>query len=385
MNRVFRPLLVVVSLGLLLPAGCGKFFVDPNGINGTTTCTNNCVYVANNGNDDIAAFAATNPLSLVSSVNVGISDVAITMAVTPDNQFLFAGSSLGNIYMLPVQSGGSLGSPTTAASVSGAEVRAITVDPAGANLLAAVAIPITPTTSCSGGFIGVLNVYTISSSGGLTLVGTQATSGPCGTPTSIAVSPNGNFAFMGLGATGVEGFTYVSSTGVATEQNGLSILGSTTTEFNGVAIDTDSTYLFVTASGTSGGITEYLIKVSGTTYSLQQEGSTEDSGGALYPVVVDPMAANVYAGDFANGEVYGYSYGSTGLTAISGSPFSPSSSTTGMNGMAIDSSGSFVFTVNQTGPNLQEFAIGTSGGLTASSASTTSTGTYTPESIALTH
>jgi 6-phosphogluconolactonase (cycloisomerase 2 family) len=376
-----RRLLALVSLsGLLLLTSCGMFFYPENGGGGNSTCTTNCVYIANSGTDDIAAFADTNPLSVVSSVNVGLDDVAISMAVTPNNDFLYAGSSIGNIYMLPI-TGGSLGSPTTAVPLTSEEVRALTVDPAGADLLAAVAIP---ATACPSGFFGALDVFSIDSTGTLTEVGTQATSGPCGIPTSVAVSPNGNYIFMGLGTGGVEGFTFVSSTGIATQRNGLSFSANTTTQFNGVAVDPQSTYLFVSASGTDGGLAQFQIKLNGTVYSLTQVGGTQNSGGSFYPVAVNSSAAYLYTADYTNGEVYGYSYGSGGLTAISGSPFSPSASASGVNGLVVDSSGSYVLTVNQTGPNLQQFTIGTAGALTASSTGTTSSGSYYPSALAIT-
>jgi len=101
-----------------------------------------------------------------------------------------------------------------------------------------------------------------------------------------------------------------------------------------------------------------------------------------------PSAASgnyVYVSDRTTGNIYGFSYSSTALTALSGSPYSPSSASQGTIGMVIDSSSTYLLTINsQSGPNLQAFSIGTGGALTATSTGTTSSGSYYPIALAVT-
>jgi 6-phosphogluconolactonase (cycloisomerase 2 family) len=381
-----KRLLAFASLSsLFLLASCGKFFVDENGSSTGTTCTTNCIYIGNydssGSESDVAAFAAVNPLTVVSSTNVSLGDNPTSMVVNPANTYLFSASSdTGAIFAFAIQSGGTLGGVTTALSATEIPIRAITVDPSGNYLLAAEEVT-EPTTTCASGIATAVQVFSGVATGTLTAVGTTSTNLPCGTPTSIAVSPNGDYIFVGLGTGGLEEYQYDASTGAITEPASATVAGITGTNFNGVAVDSQSKYLFASASGTAGGA--YAFTIGAT--SLTPAGSVQNSGQSLYPIVVDASNTYVYAADSNNGEVYGYTFGTSGLTGISGSPFSPSATSSGTLGMVTN--GSFVITANSTsGPNIQEFKIGSGGALTASSTGTTGSASgYEPLTIATTH
>lgn len=363
--------------GLLFLSGCGKFFVDENGGGGTTTCTNNCIYVGNGTADDIAAFAAVNPLTVVSSTNVGLSDEPTAMVVTPNDTLLFvASAATGAIFALPIQSGGALGTPTTASAGTTIPVEAITVDRTGSFLLAAQE---QTNATCASGFETAVEIFSIATGGVLTeTYVTPSALIVCGVPTSIAISPNSVYAFVGLQGGGIAQYAY--TTGTFTNTTPVTFAVPAATQVNALAIDPTSTYVFAAESGTSGGLAQLKIATGGLTQVAISSSST-----AVFQVAVDPSSTYVYAGDNNTGDIYGYSYAATGLTAISGSPFAPSAAANTINGLAVDSSGSFVISIYGSGPNLQEFMIGTGGALTANSTGTTGSTTYTPQSLALSH
>jgi 6-phosphogluconolactonase (cycloisomerase 2 family) len=389
-----KPVLALASLsGLLLLASCGKFFVDENGTGGsTTTCSNNCLYIGNYNatpsSSDVATFAAVNPLAIVSSTNVTLGDNPTSMAVTPGNSYLYASSSdsgNGSIYVFPLQSGGALGTVTAAISGTGIYIGSIAVDSAGAYLiLAGTAVDST----CSTGYVAAVQVYAIGSAGSLdtTPVYSKSISGAClasagVAANAVAVAPNDKAFFVAFGSVGIASFQFAASTGLPTLQS--YVPSPTLTNFNGAVVDSTSTYVFASASGTSGGVYQFKI---GSTSALTQVGTVQTGSNVEYPIVVDSSNTYVYTADRGDGEIYGYTFSATGLTAIAGSPFSPSASSTGTLGMVTDSGGKYVITVSETGPNLQEYTIGSDGALATSSTGTTGSlsGSY-PVAIAITH
>jgi 6-phosphogluconolactonase (cycloisomerase 2 family) len=378
-----RPLLALASLSsLVLLASCGKFFVDENG-GGSTTCSTNCVYIGNYNptaaDSDIAAFAAVNPLSVVSSTNVSLGDNPTSMAVTPANTYLYSSGADGAIYVFPIASGGTLGSGTAAITGTGVSFTSITVDPSGGYLIG-VGTTSNATTCASVGYNAVVEIFPIDSGGALgTSPSILSATNVCAKATSVVVTPDDSYVFVAVADFGIQGFTFDKTAGTITSVSSVPAIANTS--FNGLAVDANSKYLFASASGTAGGTYEFTIDPT----SLPAAGTVQNSGMALYPVVVDSSNTYVYAADLNNGEVYGYTFTATGLTPISGSPFAPSSASSGTAGMVTDSSGKYVLTVSETGPNLQEYAIGSGGALSAVSTGTTGSASgYYPATIAIT-
>lgn len=378
-----RRLIAVLSLsGLCLLASCGKFFVDENGGGGSTTCSSNCVYVGNYNStaadSDVAAFAAVNPLAIVSNVNIALGDNPVSMVVDPTNTYLYSASADGVIYSFPIQDGGSLGTIATAVPETGIAFSAITIDPSGAYLLGIGTVA--SSTTCASTGYAVVAVFPVQAGGTLGDTPSIYSGGDsiCVRPTAVVVAADNSNVFVALGDLGIQGFTLDTNAGTITA--GHVVHGITNTNFNGLAVDSQSQYLFATASGTAGGVYEYKVS------NLGIVGTGQDVGTTFYPIVVDHSNTYVYAADNNNGNVYGYTFSSGGLTAISGSPFAPSSSSNGTPGMVTDSSGQFVLTINNiNGPNLQEFTIGSGGVLAASSTGTTGSASgYAPATIAIT-
>jgi DNA-binding beta-propeller fold protein YncE len=380
-------LFAVLSLGLLLPVGCGKFFVDPNGVGGTSTCSTNCIYIANSGTDDVAAFAATNPLSVVSSVNASFGEIPTAMAVSPNNAYLYVASASGaEISLFNIQDGGSLGTETP--EVTAITPYALAVDTTSTYLLAA---GLAVSSSCTSGLQVGLYVYTIGTDGAITNTSVTPAGGPCGSttagyPLGIAVSPSDGYIFVAAGTNGIVGYTF--SGGVATPEAYLSCtVGGTgcaltgDTSVSGVVVDPNSAYVFASATGSpDGGVAQFGIPVT-TAPALTLKGAIQDLGGAF--AAITTSSSYVYATALNTGQVYGFSYTSGGLTALSGSPYSPSVGSSGTVGIAATSG--FVFTINSdSGGNLQEFTVGSGGVLNAIGTGSTSSGTYAPVALAVT-
>jgi 6-phosphogluconolactonase (cycloisomerase 2 family) len=194
------------------------------------------------------------------------------------------------------------------------------------------------------------------------------------------ISPDGKHIFMSIGTSGMIGFNFDTSTGDPGYSAGLSLFPGTTTSINGVAIDPSSTYVFISGSGTNGGLAQYTIS------PFAKVGSTQSPVQTFYAVTAPASGTYVYVTARNTGQVYGYSYSAKGnLTAITGSPFSPSSTSNGTTAIAVDNSSKYILTINNlTGPNLQQFSIGTNGALTATSTGTTSSGSYAPVALAVT-
>jgi 6-phosphogluconolactonase (cycloisomerase 2 family) len=393
MTKLPSRLLAIASLsGLLLLASCGKFFVDENSPTGGTTCTTNCIYIGNYvpgsaTSSDVAAFALVNPLTYVSATNVSLGDNPSAMVVNPANSYLYVASeddAESNIYYFALESGGALGSVATALEAIPIYIGSMAIDSTGTDLIVAGAVV---SASCTTGYSAAVLIYQIGTDGvlGSTATTTYETTNACITASAveqkaIAVAPNNNAFFVSFGSYGILSFQLTASTGVASPGSTY-IAAPSDTSFNGAAVDSTSAYLFASASGTSGGV--YAFTIDPTTFALTQLGTPQTSSTDLYPIVVDASNKYVYAADNGNSEVYGYTFGSAGLSAIAGSPFSPSSTATGTLGMVTQ--GGYVVTTNETGPNIQEFTIGSTGALSAASTATTGSATsYYPTAIAIT-
>jgi 6-phosphogluconolactonase (cycloisomerase 2 family) len=380
-KKIRLGLLAVSFSSLFLLTSCGQFFIPQNG-GGGATCTD-CVYIANSGTEDVSQFAVGKTLTVVSGTNVSVGAVPSSVAVSPTDPYVYVGSVSGGILLFPIETGGALGTVTTASDATGPY--AMTVDPTGDWLITA-SLDVNGTgTNCSTGDVPYqLSIFQISDGGALSTTPGTLLSTICGStavpPTGIAISPNGKYIFMSIGTQGVLAYTFDTSSGIATSVS-TPIVSSSTTSYNSVAVDPTSTYLFVASSGSAGGLSEYNISTA------QKVGSTQSPIDSFYAVAVPSAASGnyVYVSDRTTGNIYGFSYSSTALTALSGSPYSPSSASQGTIGMVIDSSSTYLLTINsQSGPNLQAFSIGTGGALTATSTGTTSSGSYYPIALAVT-
>jgi len=368
----------------LLLSGCGEFFSPVNN-NPTGSGTNSYVYVTNAGGT-VAEY------SLVSGVLTALSGSPITptvaptsIVVTPNNAFLYVGTSTG-IFMYTIGTDGTLteGNSDTVVYLNpnGYTVASMAVDPTSSWLLVAYqnqteldAIPISPTTGLPASdtaFIATLAFGTLAP--------------------QIAISPANNNVFIALGSGGTEaiGFTPTATTSSPWGKTGVKIaLKTASTSATSVAVDPTSTYLYITEADISeknaaGSLRLFAIANLGT----ELTGSPYPTGVGPSAVLAELSGKYVYVTNFTDGTISAYSFSSTtqALTALA-STFPTEKSPVAL---VEDSSKTYIIDIgNGANPNLWLYSLdATTADGTLDVGSTKSTASVNPSvanGIAITH
>ena len=390
--RRFQGLCGLFFLGV---AGCGGFFVPQTGGGGGGGNTGDYIYVGNGNDPYIAGFgvSSSGALSVLSGSPYNNGVAAQSLAVTPTNTFLYAGTTNG-IYLYAINSNGSISVQNSGSAVAQDMVATqMQVDSTGNYLLA----------SGFGTSIGAqaIGIYTINTSTGLlTAVGgspiplyTGNGSTPAVvTPTGLLITPNNSYVYVSLGSLGVQILT-LGANGSLVAGNAPSLLlpvsTSTSPSDRGLASDPLSAFLFVSETNTglrvlSVGTGGSLKEVSGSPYAV----GTGPTG-----VIVDPTGTYVYVANKGSNNISGFTLTATSgaLTAIAGSPFASG----GLLPIALvnDNSKKFVAVIN-SGSNgsggtsdmqVFKFDTTTNGKLDPVSTATTGTDPTNPQSIAASH
>jgi 6-phosphogluconolactonase len=382
------------ALLLLSAAGCGGFFV-PQTNSGGGTNTGDYLYVGNGHDTFIAGFGlnSSGALSVLSGSPYNNGVAAQSLAVTPANTFLYAGTTNG-IYAYGINSNGSITVLNSGSAVAQDMVATqMQVDSTGNYLLA----------SGIGTSIGAqaIGIYTINTSTGLlTAVGGSPIALYTGNgstpvvapPTGLLITPNNSYVYVSLGSLGVQILT-LGTGGALAAGNPPSVLLPISTSVSpsdrGLASDPLSAFLFVAEINTglrvlSIGTGGSLKEVSGSPYAV---------GTGPIGVLLDTTGSYVYVANQGSNNISGFTLtaASGKLTAIAGSPFASG----GLLPTALvnDNSKKFVAVINSgsngSGGNsdLQVFSFDTTTDGKLNPVSTGSTGTdpTTPLSIAASH
>src|SRR5882757_909062 len=382
------------GLFLLCVAGCGGFFV-PQTNSGGGSNTGDYIYVGNGNDPFIAGFgvSSSGALSVLSGSPYNNGVAAQSMAVTPANTFLYAGTTNG-IYLYAINGAGSIAVQNSGSAVAQDMVATqMQVDSTGNYLLA----------SGFGTSIGAqaIGIYTINTSTGLlTAVGgspiplyTGNGSTPAVvTPTGLLITPSNSYVYVSLGSLGVQILTLGANGVLATGSTPSLLLPastSTSPSDQGLASDPLSAFLFVSEINTglrvlSIGTGGSLKEVSGSPYAV----GTGPTG-----VIVDPTGSYVYVANKGSNNISAFTLtaASGQLTAIAGSPFASG----GLLPIAFvnDNSKKFVAVIN-SGSNgsggtndmqVFKFDTTTNGKLDPVSTATTGTEPTNPQSVAASH
>ena len=107
------------GLFLLGVAGCGGFFVPQTGGGGGGGNTGDYIYVGNGNDPYIAGFgvSSSGALSVLSGSPYNNGVAAQSLAVTPANTFLYAGTTNG-IYLYAINSNGSISVQNSGSAVA---------------------------------------------------------------------------------------------------------------------------------------------------------------------------------------------------------------------------------------------------------------------------
>jgi 6-phosphogluconolactonase len=389
--RRFQGLCGLFLLGL---AGCGGFFVAQTNSGGGTN-TGDYLYVGNGNDTYIAGFGlnSSGALSVLSGSPYNNGVAAQSLAVTPANTFLYAGTTNG-IYAYAINSNGSITVQNSGSAVAQDMVATqMQVDSTGNYLLASGF-----GTSIAAQAIGI---YTIDTSTGLlTAVGgspiplyTGNGSTPAVvTPTGLLITPNNSYVYVSLGSLGVQILTLGTGGALAagsTPSLLTPISTSTSPSDAGLASDPLSAFLFVAeinsglrvlSIGTGGSLKE----VSGSPYAV----GTGPTG-----VILDATGSYVYVANKGSNNISAFTLtaASGKLTAVAGSPFSSG----GVQPIALvnDNSKQFVAVINNQASgasgnsDLQVFKFDATvdGQLDPVSTGSTGTDPTNPLSIAASH
>ena len=342
------------STGVLTAVSGSPFSIGSNPVSLATTPDGNFLYVVI-GDDMVSAFSinASGALTQVGSP-VATGTDAFFMAVDPLGRFAYVTNTTSNsVSAYTINSStGALTAVPGSPFASGAEPIGITVDPSGRFVYVAN----------SGD--NTISAYTISSSTGALTQILSPVPEPGLNPGSLAVDASGSFLLVGdfqsnqvteytiNNPTGELNFARVTRTRV--EPFSLALASGTT------AVTYTPTFAYV-ANGLDNTISSYIVDP--LTGALSSIGPPVSTASAPTPMAVDPTGSFLYVGGRgqplgSNGTVSAYAIGNNGaVVAITSVPSGGDTFD-----MAIDPSGRFLY-VLLGGLGISGFTIQSSGGL----------------------
>jgi 6-phosphogluconolactonase len=368
--------LLGIGTSILLTGCSNSFFtaVTSNPIASGSTY----VYVTNNasgaGGTVTAYSLSSGVLTQLSGSPYAVAAVPTSVVVAPNNKFLFVGTSIG-VFLYTINTDGTLtqGNSGTVVYIgqdTSTTVQSMAVDSTSSWLIIANqgssildALSLDPTT-------GIPSSSTTSSA-----------KLAAATPLQVAISPGNKNVFVALGANGAEALTFNSGSGTPWGSTGTTLsVAKTNGSDNAVAVDSTSTYVFVSESGTN-----QLRAFSIANFS--KSGETDyTTGQGPSAVLADLSGDFVYVANATDNTISAFSLSAGALTALSDSPFSSAKSPVAM---AEDSTKGFLLTIGTKGnPNLwvYNFDTTTAGDLDVkTTTSTASSSTSAATGIAATH
>ncbi len=375
--RTGRWATVLLTAASLL-SGC-KGFWDAPASSSDTTGTNpasGIFYVLNQTTGQIAGFSfasgASTPTA-VSGTPLALGSTPYALAIAPSGNFLYV-STISGIYLFTIGTGGALTIGNSGQPISDDVAYAMQMDPSGSWLLEAV----------SGA--GTLNAIPIDSSTGLYAgSGTQTVALPSTAVQQIAVSPSGatsSYAFVAMGTGGTAVIPFNSGNadpfGAVAKIAVKNSLGGD----NAVAVDPDNRLLYVgettAVSGTqSGGLRVFTIGSSGVT---EISGSPYSTGGtgpsSILPTTSYVYVANSAVSGSSTGNISGFSITTSTSGAYSLTAINTVSTGIQTESLAEDSTDSYVLAVNYGGsPDLSTFTFDSTTAGQLDTGPTASTGT----------
>jgi 6-phosphogluconolactonase (cycloisomerase 2 family) len=310
--------LTAAALCATLLTGCKDFFVsNSGGGGGGGTTTKDAIYVGNSTSTTLAGYSISSTdgsLSAVSGSPVSVGVNVTSMAVTPSNSYLYAGSSGGYVYVYSVATTGVLtlghNNDPVAASIIPASMK---VDSTGQWLILA-----------DSAGQQIISYAIDTSTGALTSIVSQiAFNDTTGTPTDLVITPNNGYIYVSLGKAGVDIYALNSTTGVLTYAGHLKTLATSNAD-RGMAVDANNAFLFITETNTKG----LRVMTIGNNGALTEiSGSPFTTGNGPIAVAVDPTNTYVYVANYADSNISGFTLATSGvLTALGSSPYTTGTS-----------------------------------------------------------
>lgn len=372
-----------MALGL---TGCSGFFTAVNNT-GTTTGSTTYAYITNVNSSGtggtITEYTNTSGvLTAVSGSPVTLPALPTSIAVAPNNKFLFVATSLG-VFVYTIGSGGALteGNNGNVAYLNqaGLIVQSLAVDSTNSWLIVAYqnsaeldALPIDSTLGVPSG-----SVYS------------TTLSFAAATP-KLVISPANSNVFVALGTGGVNAFGFSASSTTSTPWGTRVAIpltsGATNVADSAVAVDPTSTYLYVAEASTA------TTPVAGSlrTFPIANLSTAAEKDVAVgigpSAILADPTGSYVYVANETDNTLSGFSASAGTLTQLPGSPFATAKLPLGI---AEDSTESYVSVIGYgANPNLWLYKYDSTTAGTLDVQATASTGSASPSlsnAIALSH
>ncbi len=345
-------------LGVLSLSGCGNFFSKQTGGGGGgggtgNTTAGDVLYSMDSLNASVSGYVVSTAGALTTVTNspyaVGI--VPTSIATTPANTYLYVGGATGIV-------GYAIGTSGVLTALNSSQPLAtdvigplsMQVDSTGAYLL--VAAEDLSTT------LPEIGIYSITATtGALTPLtgsplavkagnGSTSTS-PVNAPYQLYITPNNSYVYLTLGGGGTEILTFSAASGALTDTGTFLKLNAAGFGQYGVIANSTSNVLFIAETGV--GVRAFTIA---TTAGLTEiAGSPFKSGNGPTGLALDSTGDYLYVTNKGDSTISGYSVAASGtLAALSSSPYS-----TGLLplSLSLDQSKNFLAVANSGGtPNL---------------------------------
>ena len=195
--------------------------------------------------------------------------------------------------------------------------------------------------------------FNIATGGGLT----EATSTIVGTaPNLLAMDTAGSFLYVSnLGSNTISVFSIDATSGALTPVAAPFSIGGTALNMK---LSPAGDVLFVTIGGNPGFVESFSNPSSGNPGATSIQAGVNPNG-----LAIDPSGTHLYTGNFGDNSISAFTIGANGvLTPISGFPLGETFSAP--LALFIDNSGKYLYVANQGSSNLAAYGIGSDGGLT---------------------
>jgi 6-phosphogluconolactonase (cycloisomerase 2 family) len=182
---------------------------------------------------------------------------------------------------------------------------------------------------------------------------------PASHPSSMAVSPKGDFIYIANATEGTIAVFNIAGNGVLA-QVGLPTPVGTGATPTSIAIEHSGRFLYVTDSAHNA-IAGFTIQTGGALTPIN--GSPFAAGAAPIGLGIDPQGALLYAANSGSNSVSAYAIdaGSGALGAVTGSPFPTGG--VGPSAVAVDADTSFLYVTEQGSHDIAAFTIASNGAL----------------------
>jgi 6-phosphogluconolactonase len=267
------------------------------------------LYVVNNGSDDVSVYSIdyTTGALMLSGVSIATGHAPTAVVIDPTDQYLYVTNSSDNTVSAFTLSSGAATAIAGSPYAVGNTPFAVKTDPGGNFLYV---------TNFADGTVSVFAIG--EGTGELTAISGSPFDAGAGS-VAIAIDPAGTFAYVANEtAATISSYSINTTTGALVAVSGSPFGTSTSPE--SLAVNPAGNFLYAANVTSKNDIAAYAITPSTGAITLATA-----IGAETFPlsVVVDPMGQFVYAANDTSGDVSVYTVDATtgALTAVAGSPF----------------------------------------------------------------